>query len=180
MARAATGTRGPSRTPGTRTYEEARREFWSATAVREALRPTVRALRSVEAVLDGVDAVEFRAGPAGQPDGAARVAGWLTGLGTRPAHRRPGRGAFDGAEEHGLSLDLWQFLEYRHLPLDGGHRSLYVRRALPWPHAGRGFVNAVDAYAEAGVDRRRAARECAVESRLKHAADLLLPPHWVW
>lgn len=70
-------------------------------------------------------------------------------------------------EGHGLNLDLWRLLEYRHLPLDGGRRSLYVRPALPWPHTGRGLGDAVHAYAAAGVNR------CT-------AADLLPPHHWVW
>ncbi|MEV2264949.1 hypothetical protein AB0J13_40700 [Streptomyces anulatus] len=162
------------------TYEEAHRSLWSASTVRGALTPVVAALRSVEEALDEVDAVDFRPGLldslmarhaqlGGSPD-------WVPGrLSGALAEERSAV-----LERHGLTPDLWQFLEYRHLPLDNRRRSLYVRPALPWPHAGRGLGDAIHAYAEFGVDRHRAARERVVENRAEYAADLLPPSHWVW
>lgn len=93
-----------------------------------------------------MDAVDFRPGLMEQHAQVGGSPDWVPGrLTAALAEERS-----TVLEEHGLTLDLWQFLEYRHLPLDGGHRSLYVRPAPPWPHAGRGLANVIHAYAEAG------------------------------
>ncbi|MCX4502216.1 hypothetical protein [Streptomyces anulatus] len=73
---------------------------------------------SVEAVLDGVDAVDFRPGLMEQHAQLGGSPDWVPGrLTAALAEERS-----TVLEEHGITLDLWQCLEYRHLPLDGDQR----------------------------------------------------------